>query len=134
LRPKVAQNQQTLIDELRAVRDKYWNLYQQQLQRTIDLESTVEGKQKTIDILTKENLTLKDTNKILTDQHTADLGTIQGLTEDKKTLDDTITGLHEDLAKITTDLHACQIQQKNLSYATNKQLLAEVLRRLTRRG
>lgn len=129
LRPKVAQNQQALIEELRADRDKNWQLYQQQLQHSIDQETVIEQKQKTIDAITKENLTLKDQYKAATDQHTSDLGAIQGLTADNKALNDTITMLHTENAKITVDLHACQIQQMNLSYATTKQLIKELFKR-----
>lgn len=53
-------NDQTLIDQLRADRDKNWNLYQQEQAAKILLEDAVQKKQTTIDTLTKENLDLKE--------------------------------------------------------------------------
>ena len=63
---------QVLMDQLRADRDTNWNLYQQQLKKNIDQEDIIAAKQKTVDTLTKENLTDKDTiNTLTTNKQTA---------------------------------------------------------------
>ena len=98
MRPKnKPQSEQNVIDELRADRDKNWNLYQGALNKQMELEGTVESKQRTIDTLTKENDTLKDRYSEALDQHTADLGVIQGLKTDVTTLTDKNTKLAEKL-------------------------------------
>jgi hypothetical protein len=68
---QVIQNNQALIDQLRADRDKNWQLYEQERQHTIDQEQIIQDKQKTIDNLTKENLDDKQTISTLTSEKQA---------------------------------------------------------------
>jgi hypothetical protein len=126
-------NDQQLIDQLRADRDKNWQLYQQQLAHSIDQESTIAAKQKTIDTITAENLNLKEQYQQAINQHSADLGVIQGLEKDKESYTTEILQQQSEIAKLTLNLETCQTSTSNLSYATNKQLLSELLRRLTGR-
>jgi hypothetical protein len=123
-------NQSTLIDQLRADRDKNWNLYQQQLAHSIDQESTIAAKQKTIDTITAENLNLKSLTQQASEQHSTDLGAIAGLTQDKETLSTEVLNYQSQLAKVTTDLQTCQTSKSDISYATPKQLFAELLKKL----
>ena len=89
---------ETLINELRADRDKNWNLYQGALSKQIELETSVEQANKTITNVTNENTTLKDSNKILTDQRSVDTGAIQSLTQENTSLTKTNTTLENKVA------------------------------------
>ena len=72
-------DQQTTIDQLREARDSNWNLYQTQLQHTIDQETTIEQNQKTINTL------------II--QTELDKQTIDNLTKAKQTLSTSLSEL-----------------------------------------
>ena len=122
LRPPQAQDQTTLINELRADRDKNWNLYQQQLQHSITQEDVIAEKQKTIDAITKDNLNLKDQVVDAQQTHSTDVEAIQGLTKEN-------TNLHGSLAKTTTSLELCQKSKVTLTSATKTQLIKELLKR-----
>jgi FtsZ-binding cell division protein ZapB len=99
LHPKNApQSEEVIINELRADRDKNWNLYQGALSKQIELETSVEQANKTITNITNENTTLKESNKILTDQHSTDVGAIQSLTQENTSLTKTNTTLENKVA------------------------------------
>lgn len=117
LRPKELQDQQTLINELRADRDKNWNLYQGALTKQIELESAVESKNKSIDALTTENTSLKSTVEMVTKQNSEYSTSIQSLTAH--------------LQEVEGQLQTCNalINKKDLAQYTTKQLVKEVFKR-----
>ena len=90
LRVKETTDQQTLINQLRADRDKNWTLYQNEQAAKIQLEDAVNAKQTTIDNLTKENLNDKQT--------------IQGQGDQIKTLSTSVSDLTAKNQNIQNDL------------------------------
>lgn len=94
LRPIIASTNQTLIDQLRADRDKNWQLYQDQVEHSINQEDSINEKQKTIDVLTKENID--------------DKTTIATLTSEKQAALDEYTTSEKDLINAKNDAQSCK--------------------------
>ena len=122
LRSVQVQNDQVLIDQLRADRDKNWELYQQEQRAKILLEDAVAAKQKSIDTLTKENLDLKKRLEDTTMEKNNLSGSLQGLT---RSLDDTKTAL-----SVCEDRLA---NRKDLAKYTARELIKEIVSRIRRR-
>lgn len=112
-------DQQSIIDQLRADRDKNWQLYQQEQQAKILLEDAVTQKQKAIDVITKENLELKERLDTLTQEkedlsvalHDLQVQTI----ENKK--------IYE---KLKMDYDIMKAQRKDIGKFTSEELRAEL--------
>ena len=121
------QNNQTLIDQLRADRDKNWNLYQQEIQHTIQQEDIINEKQKTIDILTKENLDDKATIDTLQNEKEALKTDYSASQVDLKAVTDT-------LEKTKMDLEICISQRKEIGKYETKELISEIIKRFFKRG
>ena len=123
-------DQQTLIDQLRADRDKNWQLYQTQLQHTIDQETMIADKQKFIDALTVE-----------TQQ---DKAQIDQLTKDKQAYLDEYNQAQQDELKAKNDLSSCQTQlsvangllanRKDIMKYSKKELFTAWLNKVLNRG
>ena len=127
-------SQQTLIDQLRADRDKNWNLYQGALNKQIELESAVEAKNKTIDSLTKDNQTKQAMIDDMAIKLNTDLKTISDLTDEVDKTSTEFIQEQSEHAKTMRDLESCQKSKLTLSSATKKQLFDEWFKRIFGKG
>lgn len=116
-------DQQTLIDQLRADRDKNWNLYQQEQSAKIALEDAVAQKQKTIDSMTKTAIEMGASLNALTEENQSLLGAVQGLKTELSTV-------RADKDKALLDLSICKSQRKDLAKYTSSELKAELKSRI----
>ena len=110
---------QSLIDQLRAERDKNWNLYQGELQAKIALE----------DIISSNNKTIKELEKVVEDatfaKETAQEA-VQRLTEDNLELSKDKKNLTDSLEKALLDLGICKSQRKDLGKYLSEELKVEL--------
>ena len=119
-------DQQVIIDQLRADRDKNWTLYQQERQAKINLEDQIDAKNKTIDAVVKENEGLKQkVEQAITDGATHQ-NALQGLTKALEAEKESVAQTKRDLEKTTLDLSLCRSQRKDLSKYSVKELRAEL--------
>jgi hypothetical protein len=127
LHPKVApQTNDTTINELRAQRDTNWNLYQAERNAKIDLETQIDQKNKSIQVLEKM---VQDKEKdILSLQKS-----IQSLTDINVKLDGDNHKLSGDIVKTTMDLEICLAQRKDLGKYETKELITEIVNRIFKR-
>lgn len=125
---------QRQLDETRADRDKNWNLYQQEREAKIKLEDAIDGKNKTIDSLTRELEQKKKELQLATETNTSHLVSIQGLTSKLQEKNTEVAQLLADIEKATLDLEILKAQRKDLSKYETKELVTEVLNRIFRKG
>lgn len=134
VQPTPPQDQQMVINELRADRDKNWQLYQQEQKAKIDLEDALNAKNKTIDGLTRELEQKKKELQVATETISGHLVSIQGLTDQLQEKNKEVAQLYADLEKATLDLEILKAQRKDLSKYETKELVTEVLNRIFRKG
>ena len=110
---------QAVLDQLRAERDKNWNLYQGELQAKIALE----------DIISSNNKTIKELEKVVEDatfaKETAQEA-VQRLTEDNLELSKDKKNLTDSLEKALLDLGICKSQRKDLGKYLSEELKIEL--------
>jgi hypothetical protein len=121
----IADNQ-AQIDQLRAERDTNWNLYQQERDAKIALETQLDQKNKTVLIMEK---TIQDKDKELD----TDLEALQSLRDTNAELSLKNGELRESQQKTEMDLEICLAQRKDLAKYTSKELWVEIVNRLFRR-
>ena len=120
----VADNQ-ALIDQLRAERDTNWNLYQQERDAKINLETQIDQKNKTIGNLEK---TVNDQGEDIKRLQAS----IQSLTDVNVKLDGDNYRLTGEAVKATMDLEICTSQRKEIGKYETGELLTELRHRLTK--
>lgn len=117
---------QAIIDQLRAERDTNWNLYQQERNAKIDLEDQLDKKNKANLVLEKM---VQDKDKEIISLQ----GSIQGLTDLNKKLSEEKATTQAELVKTTMDLEICLAQRKDLAKYETKELINEVIGRFFRK-
>jgi hypothetical protein len=127
LRPITADvSQQALIDQLRADRDTNHNLYIQEREAKINLETQLDQKNKTILIYEKR---IEDKDKeiqILSE-------TSQSLTQKNVLLKEQLTALKSEKQKSDMDLEICLAQRKDLGKYTTNELIKEIWNRILKK-
>lgn len=122
----ISDNQQ-LIDQLRSERDANWNLYQQEREAKIDLETQIDQKNKTISVLEKM---IEDKDK--------EIASLSASLQELKTVHATTVAdnaeLKSTLQKTKMDLEICLAQRKDLAKYTTKELWNEIINRFLKRG
>ncbi len=124
-KPPSTENQ-AIIDQLRGERDLNWNLYTQERNAKIDLEDQLDKKNKANLVLEKM---VQDKDKEIISLQ----GTVQGLQDTIKKLNDDKTATQAELVKTTMDLEICMSQRKDLAKYTTKELINEVIGRFFRK-
>ena len=118
VRPIVEQSQQLIIDQLKADLLTSKDLYQKQVQHTIEQEDAINA--------------LQSSNKALTDDNTKDKATIEGLTNEKTSLQTSVQTLTNSLGDTTSQLEVCNgllANRKDLAKYTTKELIKEIFGR-----
>lgn len=121
LRPKVSQND-ALNNELRAQRDTNWNLYQQEREAKIALETQIDQKNKTILVMEKRIEDKDGEIKSLSES-------LQSLVQKNTDLGNEVVSLKADKQKAEMDLEICLAKRKDLAKYTSKELRKELFHR-----
>jgi hypothetical protein len=127
LRPITADaSQQALIDQLRADRDTNHNLYIQEREAKINLETQLDQKNKTIQVYEKRIEDKDGEIKSLSES-------LQSLTQKNTDLGNEVVSLKADKQKAEMDLEICLAQRKDLGKYETKELITEIVNRIIKR-